>query len=89
VREKGKRFLQRLSNAVKKVAQLPKIKKHWELLCWLRQEAPGRTIDELADHAREQWRSSPRKSVAESILADKRAVIVRFIKTNKHFIGVS
>lgn len=89
IREEGKRFLQRLSSTVKKVGQLPKIKKYWNLITWMRNNAHDMSIDDLTDLARKHRGDFPEQSSEEDFLANKRAIVRRFILTHKHFINVS
>lgn len=88
-RNEGKRFLQRLSFTVKKIAQCPKLKKYWNLLIYLRKLASVpqfKTVDALADYARNHHEFKE-NSPEEALLTEEKWVTVRFIKTHKHFIG--
>lgn len=83
----SRQLLRLVSAAIKKVGRLPKLKRHWVLLLAMRNLAEGLQLtdaDELADRFRED-RNTLRKDGID-LLFDKRARVVRFIRSHAHFI---
>jgi len=86
--KKSRDFLDLLSKSLKKIGQLPKVKKHLRLLYLLQMYARAnnmKDINKLATEARKAREKLPDLPEYE-ILYDKKALLVRFIKTHSFFI---